>query len=355
MAGSEENRLLLEELTNDEAIVAALEQLSQYEVQKRTKRLMQQLQIATSPLSKLRSLFSATRRIAAVLLFFIAAGSIVYFSFLYKKTPEPVAIQQERFKNDLYPHTNLPRLVLGNGRQIVLDSLASGSLIQGNASVTRLASGEIVYNGSGDNKGKIQYNTIHNPAGGRVITLALADGSRVWLNAASSITYPTVFGNEERKVSMSGEAYFEVAKTGTSFVVQTRSDKIEVLGTHFNINSYDDEGVVKTTLVEGKVRIGQAILLPGQQHSNGKLQGVNMEEVMAWKDGRFLFDGADIKTIMRQVAHWYDAEVVFEAAPHYRFVADIPRDVPVSELLKLLEATGLVHFTIEGKKITVMK
>lgn len=267
------------------------------------------------------------------------------------------------------PKVNKAILTLTSGQKIILDSTGNGTLaMEGNVSVVKKESGLIVYEGENQ---EMAYNTLSVPRGSRPLKLALADGSKVWLNVASSITYPVSFTGKERKVEISGEAYFEVAKNAAMpFIVKKSNSDMEVrvLGTHFNINAYDDEQQIKVTLLEGSVQTYNnglsSILKPGEQatlsHISQKslsipVQAADVEEVMAWKDGRFYFEGADMKTIMRQLEKWYDVELEYESEIKYSFVAKISRDVNVSEVLKIFEMTDLVHFKIEGKKITIMK
>jgi len=202
----------------------------------------------------------------------------------------------------------------------------------------------------------------------------------VWLNSESSIKYPVFFAGKERKVEISGEAYFEVLKDASKpFKVKINgSVEVEVLGTSFNINSYEDEPTIRTTLLEGSVSVREepivgvntntnklsVVLKPGQQaqmvvgdNSNNGVRvvgAVDVDAVVAWKNGLFRFKGAELGAVMRQIARWYDVDVEYQGKlPDYPLVGNIPRNVPVSEILKLLELTGVVHFTIEGKKVTV--
>lgn len=272
--------------------------------------------------------------------------------------------------NDVKPPTsNRAMITLANGQTVYLDSVNNGTLAQqGNVSLQKLADGKIAYNGTlRQAQDDIAYNTLTNPRGSRVIDMTLSDGTRVWLNAGSSVTYPVAFVGKERKVTMNGEAYFEVVhNTAMPFKVNKGDVEVTVLGTHFNVNAYDDETSIKVTLLEGSVKTSivngeSSILKPGEQaftSESGKWKiqkNADLNEVMAWKDGRFYFDGADIKTVMRQLARWYDVEVDYKATINYSFVAKISRDVPVSQLLKLLELTEGVHFKVEGNKITVMR
>jgi len=269
---------------------------------------------------------------------------------------------QQRFKNDVLPGRQGAILTLANGRKITLDSAANGALAsEGGVQVIK-KDDEVVYDG-GKAPAEVSYNTMTTPQG-RQYHLTLADGTEVWLNAGSSITYPTVFTGKQRTVKVTGEAYFEVAHNKSMpFRVEKGDVKVEVLGTHFNMNTYDDESSLKVTLLEGVVRVvstgGENILTPGQQAqvSKGRIavaNNVNAEEVMAWKNGRFLFSGTDIDQLMRQLTRWYDVEVEYNKKVNDLFYAEIPRNTNLSDVLKALELTGKVHFSIDGKKIIVM-
>jgi ferric-dicitrate binding protein FerR (iron transport regulator) len=195
--------------------------------------------------------------------------------------------------------------------------------------------------------------------------LELPDGTKVWLNSSSSLTYPVIFKGKERGVELTGEAYFEVAKNAASpFFVKTSSQTIKVLGTHFNINSYQDEKSVKTTLLEGSVEVtGNGTrqitsLKPGQQAVNSAgnikiISDADIDEAVAWKNGKFLFRNTDLQTVMRQLSRWYDVEVTYQgvvAAKHYR--GRISRNVPVSQVFEILKTSG-VNFIINGRTIIV--
>jgi len=265
--------------------------------------------------------------------------------------------------NDIAPGHNGAILTLATGEQILLDSTGDGSLAQqGNVSVVK-KNGELVYKDAGQNSGAV-YNTMTTPKG-RQFNLVLADGSRVWLNAASSITFPTAFSGKERKVSVTGEAYFEVAHDATMpFIVESGENAVKVLGTHFNINAYNDENAVKVTLLEGSVdvRSGMStrVIKPGQQAQINKDEqiklnnNVDVEHVVAWKNGRISFQGADIGTVMRQMSRWYDVDIEYNEKMNDLFYADISRSTMLSDVLKALELTTEVHFKIEGRKVTVV-
>jgi len=280
-----------------------------------------------------------------------------------------------KLKNDILPGGNKAILTLANGKQIVLTDAHNGTLaMQHNTEIKKTADGKIVYavNSPGtavnQNSG-IQYNTITTPRGGEY-TVILPDGSKVSLNSASSLTYPAAFTGGERKVELTGEAYFEVAHNPAKpFKVSSNGQTVEVLGTHFNINAYSDERAIKTTLLEGAVKISKgsriAVLKPGQQAqiSNNELNpeininsNVDLEEAVAWKNGLFVFDGDNIQHIMRMLSRWYDVEVVYSGAiQDDPFGGSVSRFENVSEVLKILQLTGKVHFKIEGRKIIVSK
>jgi ferric-dicitrate binding protein FerR (iron transport regulator) len=233
---------------------------------------------------------------------------------------------------------------------------------QGNTKVLKL-NGRLTYQPSDSGAKTGLYNTIATPRGGQY-QVVLADGSSVWLNAASSLRFPTNFVGKERRVEVKGEAYFEVAKNkAMPFVVVANGAEVQVLGTHFNVKAYDDEAVLRTTLLEGSVKFvsgsNTVTLKPGQQSrlkENGGVDVVNeidVDKVVAWKNGYFDFDGESLETITKQLARWYDVEVVGTARIADQFYAEIPRSTKLSDVLHALELTGKVHFQIDGKKVTV--
>lgn len=292
-------------------------------------------------------------------------GSAAYFLSTRQTTEVPVAAvpaPAERFKNDVNPGQQGAILTLSNGQTIVLDSAANGALAQEGAAKVIKEGGQIVYKGAGA-ASSVVYNTMTTPRG-RQYHLMLADGTRVWLNAASSITYPVAFTGSERTVSITGEVYFEVAhRAAMPFTVQKGDVRVQVLGTHFNVNAYEEEPSLDVTLLEGAVRVVKGShtnnIRPGQQ---ARVQGdgmkvvsdVDVDEVMAWKNGYFRFGGATIESLMGQLSRWYDVEIEYKKKVDDRFYAEIPRDTKLSDALKALELTGEVRFGIEGKKIVVM-
>lgn len=296
---------------------------------------------------------------AAVVVLLLGSG---YYYFTRQNEPHKVVALQPEKTNDIAPPNTVNAiLTLSNGQKIILDSTGNGVVaMQGKVNVVKLADGEIVYKGNTEN---IEYNTLSNPRGSKVISLILADGSKVWLNAGSTLKYPTAFAGNERKVEVTGEAYFEVAHNAAMpFIVSKGETDVRVLGTHFNVSAYDDEKSLDVTLLEGSVKVSNGnqnvLISPGEQadihDSRLTIQNnVDVEEVMAWKNGLFSYKGADVETIMRQVSRWYNVDVVFEEPVTEKFYAQVSRNTNVSKLLKMLEATRAVHFSINGKTITV--
>lgn len=289
----------------------------------------------------------------------------VAFYFYRDKQAEPEVITAS---NDIAPGGDKAILTLSNGKQIVLDSMANGELMkQAGITITKTKDGELIYTADKDAGGKLVFNTIETPKGGQY-TIILPDGSRVWINAASKLVYPAKFAGNERRVELIGEAYFEVAHSKSMpFRVKTASQQIEVLGTHFNVNSYPDEPAIKTTLLEGAVRIaidGQVnndrILKPGEQsvladkHLN--IIAVNTEEAIAWKNGDFVFENQTLPEIMRKISRWYDVAVNYEQAtnPQETFSGTVSRSRNLSAVLKMLEETTHIRFRIKGNNITVI-
>lgn len=300
------------------------------------------------------------KRMAAAAAILLATGLSTYFIFRSTTTPASTNVTA---KHDIPPGKSGAILTLANGEQIVLDSVGNGVLaIQGKAKLIS-DNGQIRYEGQeGESKTEL-YNTITTPRG-RQFTLLLADGTKVWLNAASSLRYPATFSATTRKVEVTGEAYFEVAKSKIPFVVDARGTAVQVLGTHFNINAYEDEAAIQTTLLEGSVKVSKdgrsRTLEPGQQSQTGAddnirvLNEVNTDVVLAWKNGYFSFDQADLFAVMRQISRWYDVDVVYEGnMPDRRFGGEISRNTNASEVLQILEESN-IHFKIMDRKIVVL-
>jgi transmembrane sensor len=311
---------------------------------------------------------------AAAVVVVLVAAAVLFFPGSFGPVKESNTAKSEL--PDAPPGGNYATLTLDDGTAIALDQAKNGQITtQAGIKVTKTAEGEIVYETLGtaptSNRGSIGYHTITTPKGGQYQVI-LPDGSKVWLNAESSLRYPTAFSGRTRDVTLKGEAYFEIKhaldKSGgvkTPFIVSTASQEVRVLGTHFNINAYEDEGVVKTTLLEGSVRvtpvgdykINPVILKPNTQSVfNGQklaVAAVDAETVVAWKNGLFQFNHTDLKTIVRQLSRWYNLDADYETLPNLHFNGTISRNVNASKVLNMLELTGNIKFTIKGNTIFV--
>lgn len=279
-------------------------------------------------------------------------------------------------KNDISPGGNKAILTLADGSKISLNDAGNGKIASQNGiRVTQAANGQLIYtikdpvksnlDSDQTNNAPIAYNTIETPKGGQY-QVVLPDGSKVWLNAFSSIKFPLSFAaTKERRVELKGEAYFEVVHDEKlPFKVQTEMQEVEDLGTHFNINAYADEASTKTSLLEGKVRVTagsrSTLLVPGQQATltnDFKISKVNTEEVIAWKNGYFNFDDERLENVMKSIARWYNVTVVYqdESLKSETFGAVTTRFANISTLLKIMEQTGDAHFSIEGSTIKISK
>jgi transmembrane sensor len=317
-----------------------------------------------SQTSRITLLKSPWVRYAAAFIILFGIGALFFLnksSNHPKSVTEPVAL-----KKDIAPGKDGAVLTLEDGRRMVLDSMGNGVIADQHGAKVILKNGQLIYE-KGADVSKVAYNTMSTPRG-RQFQLVLPDGSKVWMNAASSIRYPVVFTGNERVVEVTGEVYFEVAKNEKMpFKVRVNNQtQIEVLGTHFNINSYTDEASINTSLLEGSVKIThgneKVILKPGQQgqveNNPGQssikvLQDVDMEKVMAWKNGVFDFEDASLQEVMRQLERWYDIEVRYEKGlPPLEFGGKMGRDLNLSEVLRGLQMSE-VHLSIEGRILTV--
>jgi transmembrane sensor len=314
-----------------------------------------------------------------------AAASVLVFAGVFLLRHHPVAAPVVAHAPALIlPAGTKATLTLANGSRIVLDSAANGSLAQqGGTRVIKLADGRLAYqaggsradDGVGRGGGDTLYNEISTPRGG-FYELVLSDGTKVWLDVASSLRFPTAFKGMERTVELTGEAYFEIApKADQPFFVVMNDMKVAALGTAFNVMGYQDEDAVRVTLINGSIKVGRGkdfkLARPGEQVSwmrGGAAAGAggggnggglvvsepDLQQVMAWKQGEFRFDGLPISAIMRQIARWYDVQVqCVGPEPSSQFSGVIPRKKDVGEILTVLEQTDEVHFTVEGRKITV--
>ena len=307
-------------------------------------------------------------RIAAV-----AAVVLMVIGAYFFLTNSDHSTQQFSASQDIAPGKTGATLTLANGVKIKLGNVVNGEIAkQSGITIRKTASGQLVYE-MGTNGGiKADHNAINklSTAIGETYEVRLPDGSRVWLNGGSSLTYtPGLTAHGQRRVMLTGEGYFEIAKNKSlPFVVETNTQLVTVMGTHFNINSYPDEPVIKTTLIEGSVRVASnkiqvdaKVLKPGQQSSLNKngdinVQSADVAEAIAWKEGYFRFNDEPIQGVMRKLSRWYNIEVHYEGTiPDEKFNGKLSRNINISQALKALESTKTIHFKIEGRRVTVIQ
>ncbi len=361
VSASEENLLLFEDLTDENTIEESLKFLDEVNTEKALRQIKVKAGIKkrTGKRTRLWSYGIAASVILAI-------GVFAFF----KLTKRGGGQDDEKIiagKTDIAPGGNKAVLTTADGSTISLTDAANGFLRNENGTaITKTTTGELTYS-TGDQSGgaHIAFNTLSTPRGGQY-KVVLPDGSKVWLNASSSLTYPTAFTGIDRTVELTGEAFFEVTKNAAlPFKVKLPdASVVEVLGTTFNVMTYGDEKNQETTLVEGSVKVSNntrnITLKPGEQavgNKEGMLsinRSVNTAAITAWREGNFDFRNVSIETIMRQVQRWYDVEVVYQARINHEFTADVSRNEPVSQLLRLLELTNRVHFKIENKTIYVL-
>ncbi|RYG21833.1 MAG: FecR family protein [Chitinophagaceae bacterium] len=325
-----------------------------------------------------------------ILRYSIAAAILVVFGFGIlllnnsKSLNEAREIANSSKEIDVLPGKDRAILTLANGKKIILDDSKPGKIsVTAQLTIIKTTSGQLIYqaNAISPKTNTIAYNTIETPRGGQY-QVRLPDGTKVWLNASSSLKYPERFTENERKVVLKGEAYFEVAKVvrkslamgaesrevaaqNVPFFVQTGNQVVEVLGTHFNVNGYMDEQAIKTTLVEGSVNVlnlntKQAKRIkPGQQAIIGThsllVSNVETDDETAWKDGQFRFNNSNLKNILYQLERWYDVKIDYTTVPNKRYNGMVPRKANLSEVLNMLELTGNIDFKIEeGRQLKVL-
>lgn len=329
---------------------------NQRELSDEKERLLNRIELDhPSRVIRLRRFWWAAAAIVAILTW----GTI---SFLNHENQKQQIAHQDTL---ILPGSNKAYLELGDGRRILLDSLQNGEIANRGGAILSQIDGTISYQPENSRSEAAEYNTIRTPLGGQ-FQVILADGTHVWLNAGSSLKYPTRFNGTERRVELTGEGYFDVSKNPLQpFIVSTGNASIRVKGTSFNVNAYSDEPILKTTLVHGAVTVSvqnQSInILPGQQAvitqagALSIISDVDLGAETAWKDGKFVFHNDNIRTVMRQLARWYDIEVTYSnGISNDEFVGVISRYASLSDVLKMLQTTETVQFKTEGKKITVM-
>lgn len=342
----------------DEEKEQALRQVMLKNIQVRIKA--NETVISENPQHKSRSLWYAA--VASILLFLLIGG---YFIFS-KNTQQQIA---QVYANDVAPGGNKAILKLANGRTIIIDDAKNGLIAQQEfTTINKTHDGSLVYKDQAHARNKpMVYDTLTIPRGGQY-PIRLADGTKVWLNSATSLRYPETFASNERKVELIyGEAYFDVAHNSSKpFRVILKGHTLEDIGTQFNVDAYDDEPTIRTTLVEGSIKVsrsGKNILLkPGQQaiikstNSSIIVQTADVDEAVAWKNGYFKFDGEDLKSVMRKVSRWYNVDVTYQGnfRDNISFLGEVSRSKNISAVLKIMEATGNVHFQVTERRVVVM-
>lgn len=366
---SEHNRKLFDQLTDNKWISGELRKVYEPDVEESWAKIVaynQNESLVTKEISPapLRRIWR-TYAIAASVILAIITGGYTFF-YLSDKTQVKVQEESNAFKNIQAPEKSRATITLSNGNVIYLDSMINGTLAeQTGAEVVKQAESELVYKADSDTS-QLVFNSLFNPRGSRIIKVTLSDGTRVWLNNETTLRYPVNFTGNDRRVEIIGEAYFEVAKMAAKpFIVVSGTMNIEVLGTHFNINAYTDEDFIRTTLLEGKIKVSDRShsleILPGQQvnyaaNSSDRFRidrDVDLESVIAWKQGMFQFDQAELPVIMRQISRWYDMDIVYDGIPaNETFGGGIGKQVPLSNVLQMLEGYG-IEFSLQNGKIVV--
>jgi transmembrane sensor len=297
-----------------------------------------------------------------------AAAALILISTSYiffLRTPaRPVVTPVAESGADILPGGNKAILTLSNGSAIRLDSTSNGTVArESETNILKTDSGHLLYQAASNPEAVAAFNTLSTPRGG-TFQLTLSDGTRVWLNAASSIKYPTAFTGKERRVVITGEAYFEVIHNAKQpFIVSANNIEVTDIGTHFNINAYENETHIKTTLFEGSISLKSdhynSLLKPGEQAQSGSDSKINMlqpeelNQVIAWKTGYFNFRDADLPTVMRQLERWYDIDVRYNGqVPARRFRGELPRSMTLKEVLNVLREIK-INYKIDGKMLII--
>ena len=375
---SDRNRRLFESINDEEQLRLMVLAYHQESAEDNEAIILSKIrrEIGSAPVRSMSRL-RRFAQVAAVVLLLAGIGVYSYLLLNRKSASSPAVVAEK--PADILPGHDGAILTLSDGKQVVLDSLGNGTIATQNGTQVVLKNGALAYT-TGTGSAEPLYNNLTTPKG-RQFQVILPDGTKVWLNAASSLRYPTVFSGRNREVAVTGEVYFEVAHDKTKpFIVNlppstgsVGGGRIEVLGTQFNVNAYSNEAAIKTTLVEGKLKIisgastagGPSVVLkPGQQaqlSNTAPLQQVitvlnnaDVDKAVAWKSGFFNFEDARLEEVMRQLERWYNIEVVYEKnIPDIRFGGKMSNDVSLLGLLKSLQAME-VHFRVEGRKLIVL-
>lgn len=356
---SDNNRKIFEELSSPSYLVNKLQRFEQIQSGKggRWLRVQDAINAAHKKVFRLRK-WRTYMAAASIIIIMVLIG-VKWFG--EKKAPVKEKTPVVVHASDVAPGKFKAKLTLADGSVIVLDSFNNSKLVQQGSTTVYTKDGKLIYKQKGK-QNEVLYNTLSTSKAQTYATV-LSDGSKVWLNSESSIHYPVAFDRDIRKVEITGETYFEIAHDASKpFIVAVNGTEIKVLGTKFNVNAYADEGPIRTTLLEGSVQvkkgIGHTTIKPGQQAqvANNTIKTIDhadVEQAVAWKNGFFNFDGQDIPTALRQIARWYNINVVYEGEiPRDKFMGEVERNLSLSQALKIMERAGL-QFTVEGRKLIV--
>jgi transmembrane sensor len=364
---SEHHRAFFAETEDEDRLRAMILTFERLQMQESEQRVLDRLTDQFFPVYRMHITKTAWFRAVAAAIFILIIGSVAYLWKTQPHLPALVTTNPAPMRNDVAaPSRNRATLTLAGGQQVVIDSAVNGTFaVQGNVHIQKMNGGRIEYKGSNVND-DIQYNTLNVPRGSQIASIVLADGSKIFLNSGSSLKYPVAFRGNERKVEITGEAYFEIAKDPKKkFIVSGGGITAEVIGTHFNVNSYSDEENPKVTLIEGSVRVtggaSHLIIKPGAQavFANGVLQvnqSVNVDQVMAWRNGVFTFENKTLQQVMRELARWYDLTITYENnIPNIKLRGEMGRNLNLSQVLKGLKAMEVNCELKPGKKLLVLQ
>ncbi|HWV65252.1 FecR family protein [Chitinophaga sp.] len=336
------------------------------------EKIYNRLSASISREEKVKRLFPRKAVAAAAAILLVMASGFLYLNGRLSHSNKPVAAVSGNtgtLQHDIAPGGNKATLILGDGTKVDLNKATEGKIAaQGNATVNKSGNGQLVYQLADQTpvSSTTVFNTLAIPRGGQY-NLTLPDGSRIWMNAASRLRFPTQFTGKERIVELEGEAYFEVAHNQQQpFIVKVKGMQVEVLGTQFNVMAYADEACITTTLLDGKVKLRSdrteaVILKPGQEgvftgSNNFKVNKADIEQAMSWKNGYFIFNDEDLTSIMRKISRWYNVDIAYNSGTKkLSFMGSISRFKNVTEVLNMLALTGTVQFKVDAEKITVIQ
>lgn len=336
------------------------------------EKIYNRLSASISREEKVKRLFPWKAVAAAAAILLVMASGFLYMNGRLSHSNKPVAAVSGNtgtLQHDIAPGGNKATLILGDGTKVDLNKATEGKIAaQGNATVNKSGNGQLVYQLADQTpvSSTTVFNTLAIPRGGQY-NLTLPDGSRIWMNAASRLRFPTQFAGKERIVELEGEAYFEVAHNQQQpFIVKVKGMQVEVLGTQFNVMAYADEACITTTLLDGKVKLRSdrteaVILKPGQEgvftgSNNFKVNKADIEQAMSWKNGYFIFNDEDLTSIMRKISRWYNVDIAYNSGTKkLSFMGSISRFKNVTEVLNMLALTGTVQFKVDAEKITVIQ